>query len=582
MKLSITPSYTFTPASRQIDFTGILSFSVAKLYAVINVTRNQLIYAVGQPRYGYTTSAGSLVTFVYDTAAMSSGDVLTIIYDQNGVFDLPTGASTSALQTTGNASLTSIDGKLPPLGQALAAASVPVVLPAAQLSSLVGSLGPVTPGTVAGNSSLIGGQYNFTAPILQSGQQAALQTNYRGELLVAQSLNAPTTDAANRLRVSELVQTLGYTFALSDHQLSFNSSTATGGTVTHVPGSALTRLAVTTASGSQAIFQTRRYLRYTPGVSHMINISTVVGAAKTNVTKRWGFFDALDGKFFQQDGSNLAVVVRSSTSGSAVDTVINQSSWNIDKLNGTGPSGLTLDVTKDNLYIIDFSWHGAARVRFGLLLNGIKVYCHEYIGSNIFTVPYTRSPFLPIRSEITNTATTASITSFDLVACSGFKESSEPYMPAYNFARSTARAFKNANLTAAPFISIRPRTTFDGITNRIAVAPTQIQILAGGVAVVVLLVLNPTLTGAVFADVDTTYSATQVDTTALTYTGGTVIGEFFAQANSSQSFDLTDFSDAILLGLNVAGTTADILTVVLQSTAGNSSSGAVIRWGEYQ
>lgn len=49
---------------------------------------------------------------------------------------LPTGASTSALQVTGNTSLASIDGKTPALGQALAAASVPVVLTASQLTTL--------------------------------------------------------------------------------------------------------------------------------------------------------------------------------------------------------------------------------------------------------------------------------------------------------------------------------------------------------------------------------------------------------------------------------------------------------------
>ena len=49
---------------------------------------------------------------------------------------LPTGASTSALQTTGNSSLSSIDAKTPALGQALAASSVPVVLTAAQLTTL--------------------------------------------------------------------------------------------------------------------------------------------------------------------------------------------------------------------------------------------------------------------------------------------------------------------------------------------------------------------------------------------------------------------------------------------------------------
>lgn len=49
---------------------------------------------------------------------------------------LPSGAATSANQDTGNASLSSIDGKTPALGQALAAASVPVVLTAAQVSTL--------------------------------------------------------------------------------------------------------------------------------------------------------------------------------------------------------------------------------------------------------------------------------------------------------------------------------------------------------------------------------------------------------------------------------------------------------------
>lgn len=49
---------------------------------------------------------------------------------------LPTGASTSALQTTGNTSLSSIDTKTPALGQALAAASTPVVLTAAQVTTL--------------------------------------------------------------------------------------------------------------------------------------------------------------------------------------------------------------------------------------------------------------------------------------------------------------------------------------------------------------------------------------------------------------------------------------------------------------
>lgn len=75
------------------------------------------------------------------TVVQSTGTNLHTVVDSSA---LPTGASTSALQTTGNASLASIDSKTPALGQALAAASVPVVLTAAQLSTLT----PLTSVTV--------------------------------------------------------------------------------------------------------------------------------------------------------------------------------------------------------------------------------------------------------------------------------------------------------------------------------------------------------------------------------------------------------------------------------------------------
>lgn len=65
---------------------------------------------------------------------------------------LPTGAATSALQTTGNTSLGSIDTKTPALGQALAAASTPVVLTAAQITTLT-PLSTVTANQGTANST---------------------------------------------------------------------------------------------------------------------------------------------------------------------------------------------------------------------------------------------------------------------------------------------------------------------------------------------------------------------------------------------------------------------------------------------
>ena len=86
-----------------------------------------------------TEAAGDVIVKVADATVPSQ----QLKVNSNGSVDanvvssvLPTGASTSANQTTTNTSLASIDSKVPALGQALAASSVPVVLTAAQLSTL--------------------------------------------------------------------------------------------------------------------------------------------------------------------------------------------------------------------------------------------------------------------------------------------------------------------------------------------------------------------------------------------------------------------------------------------------------------
>ena len=87
-----------------------------------------------------------------------------------------------------------------------------------------------------------------------------------------------------------------------------------------------------------------------------------------NLKQKVGFFDANNGIFFYADGTTLKIVRRTYTSGAAVDTEISQSSWNGDKLNGTGASGFTLDPTKSNILFIDVEWLGVGSVELDLLL----------------------------------------------------------------------------------------------------------------------------------------------------------------------------------------------------------------------
>jgi hypothetical protein len=86
-----------------------------------------------------------------------------------------------------------------------------------------------------------------------------------------------------------------------------------------------------------------------------------------------------------------------------IDTRYPQSSWNIDKVDGTGASGYTVDLTKMQMFYMDFTWYGAGAIRFGFKNNrGEVIYCHRVPNNNVNTEAYLRSGNLPARYE-TNT-----------------------------------------------------------------------------------------------------------------------------------------------------------------------------------
>ena len=97
--------------------------------------------------------------------------------------------------------------------------------------------------------------------------------------------------------------------------------------------------------------------------------------------------------------ANVTNVVVSKT----IDTRFAQSVWNIDKMDGTGSSLFNLDLTKMQMFYMDFSWYGAGSIRFGFKNNrGEIVYCHRIPNNNLNTEAYMRSGNLVARYE-TNT-----------------------------------------------------------------------------------------------------------------------------------------------------------------------------------
>jgi hypothetical protein len=95
-----------------------------------------------------------------------------------------------------------------------------------------------------------------------------------------------------------------------------------------------------------------------------------------------------------------------------VDTKWEQSEWNLDKMDGTGPSGYNLDLTKMQMFYIDYSWYGAGYIRWGLRgSNGDITYVHKIANNNVNNEAYMRSGNLPARYETNTLAPTTQLES---------------------------------------------------------------------------------------------------------------------------------------------------------------------------
>lgn len=85
-----------------------------------------------------------------------------------------------------------------------------------------------------------------------------------------------------------------------------------------------------------------------------------------------------------------------------------QSQWNLDKMDGTGPTGYNLDTAKMQMIYIDYTWYGAGFIRWGFrTMKGDIVYCHRMANNNVNTAAYQRSGNLPARYEVINQAKTS-------------------------------------------------------------------------------------------------------------------------------------------------------------------------------
>jgi hypothetical protein len=247
-------------------------------------------------------------------------------------------------------------------------------------------------------------------------------------------------------------------------------------------------------------------------------------------------------------------------------------------MNGSGPSGINLDITKSNIYEIHFQWLGAGIVRW--YIDNYLV--HVMANHNTFASPYMKRAVLPLSWEVENTA--ASTAANMKYICSSLSSEGGHTPSFFTFTAYTATA-KTVSTTEIPLLTIRPAALFNSITNRGVMVPILMAGSTEGARASYRLVLDGTLTGASYVSVDSK-SIAEYDITATALTGGTTLFKgFMGNSNDQFTIDISKIFEGQFRGLmqNVFATPANTLTLMaVNEAAGSTSMLANLTWREYR
>ena len=320
----------------------------------------------------------------------------------------------------------------------------------------------------------------------------------------------------------------------------YHAVSGTSGTITHNSYQHAVILNATADSGSNASFRQSVRTPIFPGAGMLDQLAVVVGdAGKTDVVRRWGKFSNNNGYFFELSGTALSVVRRSNSTGATVDTKFTQASWNVDPLDGNGPSGMNLDVSKINIYWFNVQTFTAGRIRFGVINEqGERVVCHNEIEINSAAFPGTRNLTLPIRIDQYNAATTVSPSQIKLLAASSLLEGvrsiveDTPSISRYSSLASSA----SSTITGTdwqPIGTFRSMSTFNGVDNYLITVPHIFTAYVSGSPIHIAAIKNATLNTSSFGPAGTNTGA-EIENAATYMSGGRNISTFICDVGATE------------------------------------------------
>ena len=339
-----------------------------------------------------------------------------------------------------------------------------------------------------------------------------------------------------------------------------------GGTVVQATNMAVLNTSATTASS--ATVTSIAQIPFRPGQGHIGRLSCLFDGVPTSTGYMGiGLGDADNGFGFLLDSAAFNIAYR--TNG-VPQPNIPQTTWNVDKMDGAGPSGMTLDVTKGNAYQISYG-DGFGCVNFSIESQetGDYVLVHILHLANLNTTPSTYNPTFPLRAEVSNGGGTADLT-LSVASMSGFIEGEDKVTGPLQ-----AYAFTPINVTTiVPLFTLSNLTTFAGITNKVNALLKSISLVndTNG-AGTFKLIENGTLTGAgAYTPISAGTSVMAVDTAASAVTGGRLLWAGGVQKDGGDSIDIS--------GLELLMHPGNFYTFTAETLGGSNPMAVNVVWQE--
>lgn len=447
-------------------------------------------------------------------------------------------------------------------------------------ASLVGGRLDSNLGAWLGSTSPTVGQKTManSVPVVIASNQSTLPIS--GTVNVDSFSNA-ASDAFGRLRVSA-PYTLFESKQIFDNQsISWDTQLTSGGTSVHSANRASSLLSVTSTIGSKVIRQTKNRFTYQNGKSLLIFTTFAMSSNVAGVTKKIGYFDNNNGIYLKNDGTTTSLIVRSNVTGSPIEDEKIQSDWNIDKMDGYGVSGVDLDITKAQIFLIDIEWLGVGTVRCGFVIDGEIYYVHKFHHSNIIDSVYMSTPNLPMRYEIENISSGTG-SSLEQICSSVLSEGGYDNAGlTYAIDRGISPLTNVDNNNLYPVLSIRLKSGYFGTQ----IIPEFIDVFCSSSNANFrwALILNPTINGIDSASWQTVLNSSieyDVSRTSTNYlTGGTIIASGYGSQKTTTLGSI--IQGRLALGSTIAGVADQLILAVTKFGGGTDSFVGSITWKEF-